>query len=526
MARRWEHLIPLSLPFLLFFTVSMAFASPASVQRLSRPDPSHHLKSYHGGYNITNHHYWTSTIYTGIHGYTMATLWMVLGVGVGIYVVLKNSPCYCCKKENNSTTNPTMEHLNSTIYRIIFILIILFSILGIVACSLSIAMNKSSLKNTKKVTKTILGAGAEAQANIENVTRAMDQMQTYLTSYSPSVLNLLNVTSHLLEKDSRTIGRFIRQSEPSIYKALQISYTTNLAVVLINLVFIVATIGKWFDFHLKTSRLMDCCFGPVLLFLHWYPGLIMIILLCWLFTAFCWVLTGFDFFLHVFAEDTCFALQDFEKNPNNNSLMSLLPCVNASYATSVLSDIGLVAHTFIQTLNSKMANFKELLGSYDKYEASSSAIICDPFSNPNYTFNMDICPKGAIQVGDIPNIMSSFTCFNNKNISGECVKEGKFVSEDTFSMVSAYSHAIQDLIDMFPDFESLLRCAFVKDIFSEVILHDCRPYKASTKRLWGSMLSFSIIMVILVLLWVIRAYQEKGRSFLPCSITPNNINNS
>lgn len=88
-------------------------------------------------------------------------------------------------------------------------------------------------------------------------------------------------------------------------------------------------------------------------------------------------------------------------------------------------------------------------------------------------------------------------------------------------MVSAYSRCVQNLLDIYPDLKSLTECSFVKDTFSDVVSHQCRPFRVSIRLLWSSMLSLSIVMVVLVLIWVAKAYQDRGRCFSICSINPN-----
>nr|GFC76425.1 hypothetical protein CTI12_AA141690 [Tanacetum cinerariifolium] len=34
------------------------------------------------------------------------------------------------------------------------------------------------------------------------------------------------------------------------------------------------------------------------LLLHWHPGFIILIVVCWILTTVSWILTGFDFFFH------------------------------------------------------------------------------------------------------------------------------------------------------------------------------------------------------------------------------------
>ncbi|PPD91756.1 hypothetical protein GOBAR_DD11295 [Gossypium barbadense] len=64
------------------------YESPSTLvlaaQRTNRPDLLRHFKHYHGGWNITNRHYWASVGFTGAVGFIFAALWIgciLLSVG-------------------------------------------------------------------------------------------------------------------------------------------------------------------------------------------------------------------------------------------------------------------------------------------------------------------------------------------------------------------------------------------------------------------------------------------------------------
>ncbi|KAI3407566.1 uncharacterized protein J3R85_020877 [Psidium guajava] len=260
----------------------------------------------------------------------------------------------------------------------------------------------------------------------------------------------------------------------------------------------------------------------VLLLLHWHPGLIMIILFCWILTTLCWVITGIDFFIHTLAEDTCSAFKGYVQNPKNNSLATILPCMDSSYSDQLMTEIGSTIYNFFTQLNAKTTALYRSLGIGDLGDELPGVLkICEPFSGPpNYSYVPGNCSKDDIPVGDLPNVLAQFTCYQG-NSPGKCKSEGKFVPESAYYMACAYSRSIQDLIDMYPDLKGLSECSFVKDRFEEAVLHQCRPFRASTHRSWSSMLALSIVMVALVLAWVVKACQDRGRAFSRCSIFPN-----
>lgn len=48
-----------------------------------------------------------------------------------------------------------------------------------------------------------------------------------------------------------------------------------------------------------------------------------------------------------FTDDACYAFEEYEQNPQNSSLSSMLPCKNDTDATKLLIKIGSTIHSFI-----------------------------------------------------------------------------------------------------------------------------------------------------------------------------------
>ncbi|KAM2064349.1 hypothetical protein ACFX16_027754 [Malus domestica] len=140
-------------PFVVFL-VSTSVFSPARVvfgeqSGLNRPDPLRHLKSYNGGYDITNKHYWASTAFTGVHGYVIAGVWLLCGLVFTICIAF-------LKKPSIRSTCP-IKHFLDRNFILMFILLLLFTILAIVASSLVLVENERSMKRTEKVKGALMG---------------------------------------------------------------------------------------------------------------------------------------------------------------------------------------------------------------------------------------------------------------------------------------------------------------------------------------------------------------------------------
>ncbi|CAH8261795.1 unnamed protein product [Arabidopsis lyrata] len=61
-----------------------------AAHRTKRPDILRAFKPYHGGWNITNNHYWASVGFTGTPGFILAATWLFKW---RVYPLNPNLPC-------------------------------------------------------------------------------------------------------------------------------------------------------------------------------------------------------------------------------------------------------------------------------------------------------------------------------------------------------------------------------------------------------------------------------------------------
>ncbi|XP_057443715.1 uncharacterized protein LOC130735855 isoform X2 [Lotus japonicus] len=402
-----------------------------------------------------------------------------------------------CQRGGFTSSATRLDHY----YIHIFLLLLIFTLLAIVASGFVLATSQRTLQRTEKLKETVVGIGDDALGTIGRIMKTTKQMQYLLLPYNPQISATLDSTTEDLRSNSRVIRRFIDRSGKSFDKATHTSYVAHLVVLTINLVTLIAAL--------------------ILMLLHWRPGFIIIILFFWILTSLCWFLTGFDFFLHTFADDACSAFEDFEKNPQNSSLGSMLPCINDTFSGKLIAQIGNTIHSFIVELNSNMSMIYRLLGVGEENEELMGIMkVCDPFSAaPNFSYIPHSCSQDAIRIGDVPKILARFTC-HQEDTTKECRRMGRFLPESSYNMAHAYSRSIQDLLDIYPDLQRLSKCNIVKNKVHEIVLHQCRPMRISTSMLWASMMSLSIIMVFLVLTWVAEAIRCWEKPISTCFHTP------
>ncbi|KAF5202792.1 transmembrane protein [Thalictrum thalictroides] len=218
----------LSLLTLLSVSSSSLYPSPSPSPSLSpvfynhesynhRPDPFSSFKSYHGGYNISNSHYWASAAFIGIHGYAMACILILGGLGFGIYLLVTKN-LNCCTSSDIAIRS---EHSNSY-YIIPFLVIVLCTSIVITSSGCVLGANHKSLLRTKKMENTIFRVATDAHVTIRRVTKAMQDMRTLLRPYNGAVYDQLGLASHKLASESQMIRQVVGRLRRSINKANKI----------------------------------------------------------------------------------------------------------------------------------------------------------------------------------------------------------------------------------------------------------------------------------------------------------------
>ncbi|XP_074281449.1 uncharacterized protein LOC141606281 [Silene latifolia] len=234
-----------------------------------------------------------------------------------------------------------------------------------------------------------------------------------------------------------------------------------------------------------------------------------LVILCWILTIICWMLFGTYFVIERLSGDTCTALQDFRQNPDNNSLSIILPCNELLSVGTVLTDVSTGLFEVINQVNSEISTLRANSLPGLKY-------VCNPFSGPpDFRYQPKDCPAHSIPIGDFPKELKMFTCSD----TGEAKCKEGFITISEYNVIEAYTTPVQNLLDTYPEMENLVNCQLVKDAFSDILVHYCKPLKKHIKTIYVSMLLLSIAMMVLVSTWTSTTRHEQH--FLNGSVKPN-----
>ncbi|MCD7456566.1 hypothetical protein HAX54_032154 [Datura stramonium] len=448
-----------------------------------RIDPLKNFKKYRGGYDITDKHYWSSTIFTGIYGYAIAVIWLLCGLGYGLFLL---SSTFCCKINNRKLKRrPTCHYKHCYLW--LLLSAIFLTILAIIATGLVLGGNEKFHSRTDRVVDIIIDTADGASETIYTTTEAMREMNSGLqdTDVGQEASNFLIPTSRSLDRQADDIHREARKNRRLIEKLLKIVYIVTTVVISLNLVALIALSAFGI---LKFRRTLN-----------------LLIALCWIFTVLCWFLFGIYYFLDNFAGDTCTALESFQSDPYNSSLSSILPCDELVSAESVLHDVSRGVHRIVNEVNQRLST-----------EYGNVAQLCNPFSGPpEYNYDPGNCSSTTIRVGDLPRIFKMLTC-TDPNCKG-----GVMISPRDFNTVESYTTAVQKILDVYPGMENLTQCNTVFDAFDYIIDKHCRPLKKSAHLVWGGLVFLSVVMVALVLVWCFQARHEEKHNNLDSSVKPH-----
>ncbi|KAG4945160.1 hypothetical protein JHK87_041167 [Glycine soja] len=444
--------------------VSVAISQPDNTIRV---DPLDHFQKYRGGFNITNKHYWSSVIFTGVFGYAIGVLCIFCGIVYETFLVIST---VCHKNDRGRRMKKVFPCNYKSCDLSLILLTILLTIFTIAATGLVLAGSARFHSEAKNSVNIIIKTANEASETIHNTTGALKDMESNFMEANNKAEASVNLdsTTDRLDDASANIEKQARKNRRLINKSLKLVFVITTVIISLNLA---AVITLSVSGILRLQRA-----------------------------------------LYLFSGDVCTALGSFQENPYKNSLSSILPCDELLSAKSVLSDVSAGIYDLVNKVNANISAMQAT-------SAVNLVQVCNPFSAPpKYLYQPENCPANTIRIGDIPKVLKPFSCSNT--IDGTC-DNGYLIPGSEYMRVEAYTSSIQDLLNVYPSMENLLECQVVKEAFSQVLVNHCKPLKKYAKMVWLGLLFLAVIMVLLVVLWTIKARHEHRYHLSDGSVEPH-----
>ncbi|KNA08630.1 hypothetical protein SOVF_160950 [Spinacia oleracea] len=479
--------------------VNSLSSSTNQPNEIVRMDPLDQFNKYRGGYNITDKHYWSSTIFTGTYGLAIGLLWLIAGI---VYAICL--PSCRSRAKNQHLKKRTPCHKPCYLFPLILTTIV--AILAIIASGLALEGSMRFHSRAKIIMSVIINTADQASNTIYNATGPMRMIGAKLqqqatdsidgvdgadTAEIAGAARFLASTSDKLDYAATGIERQAQKNRDLVQKGLTILYILTIVTVSMNLAAVIAL----------------TVFG----ILRFRRALHMLVIFCWILTALCWLFFGAYFFLEKFSSDTCTALQDFQQNPENSSLSSILPCDEFLSARTTLSDVGIGIYAIVDQVNTNISLLRD--NSYPGLR-----YVCNPFSGPpDFLYQPENCAADTIKIGDIPQVVKMFTCSDTSGTS--C--QGGITTTGVYNVIEGYSTSIQSLLNAYPDMENLVDCQLVKDASKKILVNHCKPLKRYAQTTWVAMLVLSVMMVILVSVWASSGHHKQKHYVADGSVQPN-----
>uniref|UniRef100_A0A0D9XR15 Uncharacterized protein n=1 Tax=Leersia perrieri TaxID=77586 RepID=A0A0D9XR15_9ORYZ len=359
-------------------------------RRTRRIDPLDGLRKYEGGYNITNKHYWSSTIFTGRPGYVIAALWLI--GGIILVGSLSISWIFFAKR------NDGYGYVNYFFARFHFWFMIIFIILTvyvIVASAIALCSAVRFHSRANSVKEIIGRTALEATETIFNITEAIEKMQNTSKLYNNNsqAFDHLNSTVEALNSEAVEIQSKAEKNMRLVSKGIKILEAVTILTVTLNLVSVLALLV------VRSLRLQKLCY--------------LCISISWILTALIWMYFGLYYFLDEFVGDTCAALEEYQLDPKNSTLGTIIPCSGKLSGSVILHDVGAGIHDIID-----QATEEELSSAidYGKVETYTSSIqnVLDVFPGTQRLVSCDLVRRHA---GDERQSVRHLTSSSNSEIS-------------------------------------------------------------------------------------------------------------
>lgn len=458
----------------------------ALTARTERVDPLNDLKKYEGGYNITNKHYWSSTIFTGKFGYIIAAAWLILGILYVVIVLITDLCCYKQRKKNNKYPGTKKNNVWPIVFGT------LLTLLAIIASGVALGGSTRFNTRAKTVKNIIMGAANNASETIYAVTNSVEALQSNPQIYSSiDGSNRLNSTLHRLDREADNIQNKALKSMRLLNKGLKIMNVVTIVTVALNMVFILILLALAPFSKLRMSFRMFKT-------------------LCWILTCLFWAYFGLYYFLYKFSGDSCAALEEFSQDPRNSTLSSILPCNDETSARLALHDVGAGIHSLIDKVNANISSLQPLSVPGLKY-------VCNPFSGaPDYIYQPQNCSSDTIQIGSIPQVLKTYACTSNTTCT-----QAQFISASNFNIAVVYTSSIQSILNAYPGMLNLVNCKLVKDAFSSILHEECRPLKKYVYMSWAAFATLATVMVLLLVTWSVKTRVEGRCCGVDGSVNPH-----
>ncbi|GJP30897.1 hypothetical protein CLOM_g7301 [Closterium sp. NIES-68] len=425
--------------------------------RTARRDPLNGLRTYSGGWNPTDSHYWASVGFTVSFGPLIGVAWLLLGLGIVFGVC-----CTCCCCHERWSRMRSHDYRPYTKKDLTLPLVLM--IVGLVGLVVGIAL---MLAGGIMFRSTMLAITDHAMEQVDRVAGIVSNVSTAVAALSSThVANAAlptNITSNVT-----AMANQVNQTAVEMQGLLdQGSFFVNTSVLLI----------YRFMFGVGMTIALLCALGFVFALLRIVVVTNIILFFLWFSVFWAWIATGIFFTTYIVEGDSVAALQQVMLNPSVNSAMSrYLPCANHSDMQSVLTTARSALFTSQTFIKSALED-----GYPQVLQAAGASSVCVPYAPPQYTPNPSICEPGSLTLTQLSKKL---------NQSGGSGLPPEVVSDLT--AVLANTERLEGTLD---SVQTILDCAYIKNV-AQFIIDQAFKLESNLRLVWVGFLVLAVACML------------------------------
>lgn len=415
--------------------------------RTKRPDILCRFKTYDGGWNISNKHYWASVGFTGASGFILAVMWLV-SFGVALIV-------HHCFTWTINLKWKGSKHSQ----KIRPILLILFTCASTVGCILlSVGQDKFHTEVLHTLNYVVNQSDYTAQM-LRNVTdylslaKSVDVPQFTLPQ---STMQDINELSARLNSGAETLTQKTNENSVEVRKVFN---TIRLVLITVAVVMLVLAFV-----------------GLVLSLLRCQHAIHIFIFSGWILVAITLILCGTFVIFNSAISDSCVAMQEWADNPQaETALSNILPCVDERATNQTLFQSRSVVRSLVDYINTFIyteANTDRPPSDQFYYNQSGPLMppLCYPFDDKMQDRE---CSSQEVSMMNASVVWAKYICTTSSD-QKNCINRGR-LTPYLYSKLVLAVNASYAVLHYTPAMLDLQNCNFVRDTFVTITSRFCAP---------------------------------------------------
>ncbi|KAI4977936.1 hypothetical protein ZWY2020_014490 [Hordeum vulgare] len=470
--------------------VSSPFVLAAA--RTQRKDPLDGLRYYTGGWNISSEHYWASVGFSAAPVFAAAGVWFVV-FGAALFLA---GCCYCCCPSRSTSYSRAALVVS-------LLLLLAFTAAAAIGCAVLYDGQGRFHGSTAATVDYVVKQSGDTVDNLRTFSEFLEAAKAAgvgpvslpddVKGRIDDVVRKVGSASDELAARTASNSAKIRDALDTIRKILIVLAAGMLILAFAGLVF-------------------SACGLESLVYVLVFLG--------WILVAATFVMCGTFLLLHNVAGDTCVAMGEWVRRPQEHTALDdILPCVDTAAATEALGRSKEVNYRLVAVLNGVISNVSNRdfppqapLSPPLNYNQSGPPL--PPLCNP-YTPDLRdrACAPGEVAGPDAALRAWSGQVCRTVNVGGSevCATAGRVTPSMLAQMLGAanvsyglsrYGSVLVDLAD----------CAFVRRAFQAVGDDHCPGLRRYSEQVYRGLLAVAAAGLLSVLLWVVHSRERRKRS--------------